>query len=160
MSAPRSLLATEIAAGQELPPLHFPVTATTIVLGALASRDWRPMHHDKDFAVERNGVKNIFINTPNFQAWLERYLTDWTGPKGRLGRMTFKMKKSVFPGDDMTISGCVASVSTDETGCHWAEVDVFVTVAGVVTTEGRAKLALPADETDNPWARKGSSWKP
>ena len=26
--------------------------ATTVVLGALASRDWRPMHHDHDFAVE------------------------------------------------------------------------------------------------------------
>lgn len=160
MSTPRNLLASEVTAGQELPPLHFPVTATTIVLGALASRDWRPMHHDKDFAVERNGVKNIFINTPNFQAWFERYLTDWTGPRGRLGRMTFKMKKSVFPGDDMTISGRVATVSTDETGCYWVEVDVAVTVAGVATTEGRAKLALPADQNDNPWARKGSSWKP
>ena len=42
------------------------------------------MHHDYDFAVNRNGVKNIFVNTPNQAAWFERYLTDWTGPKGRL----------------------------------------------------------------------------
>jgi acyl dehydratase len=160
MSAVRNLLASEVAEGQELPTLKFDVTATTIVLGALASRDWRPMHHDKDFAVERNGVRNIFVNTPNFQAWFERYLTDWTGPKGRLGRMTFKMKKSVFPGDEMVFSGRVTRVSTDETGCRWVEVEVGVSVAGVVTTEGRAKLALPADESDNPWARKGPEWKP
>ncbi|MFO1467734.1 MAG: hypothetical protein U1F35_15045 [Steroidobacteraceae bacterium] len=136
------------------------MTATTVVLGALASRDWRPMHHDKDFAVERNGVRNIFINTPNFQAWFERFLTDWTGPTGRLGRMAFKMKKSVFPGDDMTFSGRVTRVWSDASGCHWVEVDVDVSVAGVVTTEGRAKLALPRDPTDNPWARRGPSWKP
>ncbi|MBP6104958.1 MAG: hypothetical protein KBB53_02160 [Steroidobacteraceae bacterium] len=160
MSAVRNLLGREVTAGQVLPPLHCTVTATTIVLGALASRDWRPMHHDKDFAVERNGVRNIFVNTPNLQAWFERYLNDWTGPKGRLGRMAFKMKKSVFPGDEMTISGRTTRVSTDDSGCCWVDVDLGVSVAGVLTTEGRAKLALPCDEADNPWARKGSNWKP
>ena len=160
MSALRNLLASEVKEGQELPPLQVRVSATTIVLGALASRDWRPMHHDKDFAVEHNGVKNIFVNTPNFQAWFERFLTDWSGPKGRLGRMTFKMKTSVFPGDEMTFSGRVTRVSTDPTGCHWVDVDLAVSVAGVPTTEGRAKLALPGHEADNPWARKGPDWKP
>ena len=38
------------------------------------------MHHDHDFAVERNGAQDIFLNTPNQQAWLERFVTDWTGP--------------------------------------------------------------------------------
>lgn len=160
MSAERNLLAREVVEGQPLPPLRVDVTATTIVLGALASRDWRPMHHDKDFAVERNGVRNIFVNTPNFQAWFERYLTDWTGPKGRLGRMTFKMKTSVFPGDAMVFSGRVQRVSRDNTGCQWVDVDVAVSVDGVVTTEGHAKVALPADEADNPWARRGPDWKP
>ena len=63
----------------------YEVTATTVVLGAIAARDCRPMHHDYDFAVNRNGVKNIFLNTPNQAAWYERYVTDWTGPHGRLG---------------------------------------------------------------------------
>lgn len=160
MSPARNLLASEVTAGQTLPPLHVPVTATTIVLGALASRDWRPMHHDKDFAVERNGVRNIFVNTPNFQAWFERYLTDWTGPKGRLGRMTFRMKKSVFPGDEMRFSGRVTRVARDASGCHWVDVDVAVSVGDAVTTEGHARIALPADPDDNPWARKGPDWQP
>ena len=51
-----------------------------------------PMHHDHDFAVNRNGTRDIFLNTPNQAAWFERYLTDWSGPKGRLGRMKFRMK--------------------------------------------------------------------
>ena len=41
----------------ELPRARHDVTATTVVLGALASRDWRPMHHDHDFAVNRNGTR-------------------------------------------------------------------------------------------------------
>ncbi len=95
------LLLDDISAGDELPALNYTVTATTVVLGALATRDWRPMHHDKDFAVERNGTQDIFLNTPNQAAWFERYLTDWTGPYGRLARVTFRMKGSVFPGDTM-----------------------------------------------------------
>jgi hypothetical protein len=60
----------------------------------------------------------------------------------------------------MAFSGLVTRVSTDQTGCHWVDVDFGVSVAGVLTTEGRAKLALPGDEADNPWARKGPNWKP
>ena len=81
---PRLLLG-DVAAGDALPVLDYEVSATTVVLGALATRDWRPMHHDKDFAVHRNGTQDIFLNTPNQAAWFERYLTDWTGPHGRLG---------------------------------------------------------------------------
>ena len=94
----------------------------------MASRDWRPMHHDYAFAVHRQGLKDIFLNTPNQAAWFERYLTDWTGPYGRLGRMTFRMKGSVFPGDTMVMAGTVTDVETDDTGCGWAAVAVNLSV--------------------------------
>ncbi|HEX4820336.1 MAG TPA: MaoC/PaaZ C-terminal domain-containing protein [Acidimicrobiales bacterium] len=148
------------AAGDSLPVLRHEVTATTIVLGALASRDWRPMHHDHDFAVNRNGTKDIFMNTPNQAAWFERYLTDWTGPKGRLGRMTFRMKGSVFPGDTMQLAGTVTAVDTDDTGCQWASVDVALTVDGNVCTTCAVRIAIPVDDDDNPWARRGDAWRP
>jgi hypothetical protein len=146
--------------GETLPPLRYDVTATTVVLGALASRDWRPMHHDHDFAVNRNGTRDIFLNTPNQAAWFERYLTDWTGPRGRLGRMTFRMKGSVFPGDTMQIDGTVRAVETDDTGCTWADVDVTLSVDGDAKTTCAARIAIPVDDDDNPWARKGDDWRP
>ncbi len=61
----RNLTAAQVQEGDRLPALCYDVTATTVVLGAMASRDWRPMHHDYDFAVNRNGTRNIFLNTPN-----------------------------------------------------------------------------------------------
>ena len=68
-------------------------------------------------------MKDIFLNTPNQAAWFERYITDWTGPDaGRLGRIRFRMKDSVFPGDRMVFRGSVESVETDDTGCAWANV--------------------------------------
>ena len=149
-----------VEAGEELPPLAYDVTATTVVLGAMATRDWRPMHHDKDFAVNRNGTRDIFMNTPNQAAWFERYLTDWTGPKGRLGKIQFRMKDSVFPGDTMVFRGKVASVETDETGCGWANLQLTLSVGDNTVTDCSARIALPVSDDDNPWSRTGDQWKP
>ena len=72
-------------AGQAMAPLRVEVSATTVVLGALATRDYAPMHHDHAYATQTSGTRDIFLNTPHQAAFLERYLTDWSGPKGRLG---------------------------------------------------------------------------
>jgi acyl dehydratase len=157
--APRRLL-SDVKPGATLPELGYDVTATTVVLGALASRDWRPMHHDHDFAVNRNGTKDIFLNTPNQAAWFERYVTDWTGPKGRLGRMKFRMRGSVFPGDTMVMRGTVEQVETDDTGCGWVSLLVTLTVDDDVKTDCTIRVAVPTGDGDNPWARKGDDWRP
>jgi acyl dehydratase len=146
--------------GVELPALRYEVTSTTVVLGAIASRDWRPMHHDYHFATERNGTRDIFLNTPNQAAWFERYVTDWTGPKGRLGRMTFRMKGSVFPGDTMELRATVSKVDTDEVGCGWVDLAVTLNVGDTVATTCTARVAVPVDADDNPWTRRGDAWRP
>jgi acyl dehydratase len=156
----RALRLDAVKPGEALPELAFDVTATTVVLGALASRDWRPMHHDRDFAQERNGVRDIFLNTPNQAAWFERYLTDWTGPTGRPGRLRFRMRDSVFPGDRMVFRGTVERVETDDVGCGWVEVAVTLSVGERLCTECAARIALPTGEADNPWKRRADRWKP
>ncbi len=160
MTTPVKLTLAQVKAGDVLPELAFDVSATTVVLGALATRDFRPMHHDKDFAVNRNGVRDIFLNTPNQAAWFERYVTDWTGPHGRIGRMKFRMKDSVFPGDRMVFRATVASVETDDVGCGFAMLDVKLGVGEKVMTECKVRVALPLSASDNPWLRKCERWKP
>ena len=150
----------QVVVGDTLPELSHEVTATTVVLGALASRDWRPMHHDYRFATERNGTRDIFLNTPNQLAWMERAVTDWTGPKGRLGRVSFRMQDPVFPGDEMTISARVAAVPIDEAGCGWAELDLVIQGGDRTCSTGTARVALPMSSSDNPWLRRGEDWKP
>ena len=107
--------------------------------------------------VNRNGTKDIFMNTPNQAAWFERYLTDWTGPKGRMGRIRFRMKDSVFPSDTMVFAGSVSEV--DREG-GWVDLEMELTVGGNVVTGCTARVALPKDEDDNPWKRKGDDWRP
>ena len=160
MNVPTPLLLDAVTVGDRLPELSVEVTPTTVVLGALASRDWRPMHHDYKFATERNGVADIFLNTPNQAAWFERYLTDWTGPLGRVGRMKFRMKDSIFPGDTMVFSGEVTEVSTDDAGCGWVGVEVTLTVGERTCSSCSVRVAVPSSADDNPWARRGDRWVP
>ena len=168
MSAPAPVLAGSVSVGDALPALEVEVTPTTVVLGALASRDWRPMHHDYKFATERNGVQDIFLNTPNQAAWFERYVTDWAGPRARLGRMKFRMRSSVFPGDRMVFAATVTDVSTDGAGCAWVSLDVSLTVAADAdagtdartATTCEVRVAVPTTADDNPWARRGDQWLP
>ena len=150
----------QVSVGDTLPELSHEVTATTVVLGALASRDWRPMHHDYRFATERNGTRDIFLNTPNQLAWIERAVTDWTGPRGRLGRVSFRMQDPVFPGDTMTIAAKVAAVPIDDSGCGWAELDLVLLGDDRICTTGTARVALPMSADDNPWRRRGEDWQP
>jgi hypothetical protein len=149
-----------ITEGDALPELAIDVNATLVILGALASRDWRPMHHDRDFAIHRNGVKDIFLNTPNQAAWFERYVTDWTGPYGRLGKMKFRMKASVFPGDTMVFSGSVRAVGADSQGCGWVDLAIDLKVGEKIVTQCEARVAVPVRDGDNPWARTRETWQP
>ncbi len=150
----------DVAPGERLPALVRRLTDTDVALGAAAARDWRPMHHDHTHAVERAGARAIFMSTPNQAAWLERYVTDWTGPTGRLGRMSYRMSGLLCSGDEMTVNGVVEDVERDEQGCGWARVRITVTVDEAAVTTCTVRVALPVDETDNPWARKGAAWCP
>ncbi|MBS1848801.1 MAG: hypothetical protein JST73_11040 [Actinobacteria bacterium] len=157
-SASRTL--PDVTEGEALPSLIQGVSASTVVLGALATRDWRPMHHDHAFATLRNGVRDIFLNTPNLAHFFERYLTDWSGPKGRLGRMKFRISGSIFPQDTMAFDANVTRISTDATGCGWVDLDVALTVDGVTKCSCTARMAMPVSEDDNPWGRAGERWVP
>jgi hypothetical protein len=148
------------APGDKLPRLEVDVSARTVIMGASSSRDWQPQHHDSHWAVERAGTRDIFLNTPNQAGWIERYLTDWTGPRGRLGKLRFRMRRSICVGDRLAFDGVVRTVYTDDAGAVWADVDVTLSVGDERATECVARVALSRDPTDNPWARAGADWTP
>jgi acyl dehydratase len=156
----KTLLLGDVSTGQALPELRFEMDTTTVILGALAARDWQPQHHDRDFAQQRNGMKDIFVNTPHIAAFFERYITDWTGPKGRLGKLEFQMLDSVYPGDTMVFQGEVERAYKDSLDCGWVDLSLWLVVSDNVTTRCQARVALPLTEHDNPWSRRGTEWQP
>jgi acyl dehydratase len=145
----------KVNVGDRLPVLEVKIRARHVVMGASSSRDWQPQHHDTHWAVERVKVKDIFMNTPNQAGWIERYLTDWTGPKGRLGKVRFTMKKSVCAGDTLRFDGTVTAVAEG-----WVDVEVKLSVEDETATECTARIAVPTSDDDDPWARRGDDWRP
>ena len=69
---------TTLRVGDALPPLVIEMTATLVVAGAIATRDFMPVHHDRDYA-NQQGAPDIFMNILSTNAYCSRYLTDWAG---------------------------------------------------------------------------------
>jgi len=153
------LSADRIEVGDKLPDLRVPVTPTTIVLGASASRDFQPQHHDHAWCV-RVGLRDIIMNTPNQAGWISRYITDWAGPMARLGRISFKMLTPICPGDLLVISGTVVRKTTDAAGCSWIDVTVELRVEEKLCTATTVTVAVPSRHgADSPWERPADRWR-
>lgn len=95
--------------GTTLPTLEIPIDRTTIVATAIASQDFEDVHHDPGKAADR-GTPDIFMSINSTNGFLDRYLTDWTGPFGRIKKVTLRLGVPNFPGDVMTMTGEVVEV--------------------------------------------------
>ncbi|KAA0972760.1 hypothetical protein FQ154_20410 [Paeniglutamicibacter gangotriensis] len=102
-----------VAVGDTLPELRIPITATLIVTGAIATRDFQKVHHDKDVAIAA-GTKDVFMNILTTNALVNRYVGQWAGPSARVGRINIRLGATNFPGDEMVFTGSVESVDGEK----------------------------------------------
>ena len=110
MSRP-TLRFESVREGESLPELSIPLTSTLIVGGAIASRDFMPVHHDRS-AAQAQGMSDVFMNILTTNGLVGRYVTDWAGSDALLQRVAIKLGAPNLPGDSMTFSGRV--VARDE----------------------------------------------
>ena len=147
-----------VMSGERLPELTFHVTATRLIAGALASRDYSPLHHDSRYVADVVGQRDIFANTQFQAALFERYLTDWSGPAGRIARMKFKMISSVFADDTVVLSGVVKEVFGLGPCGPAVSIMIEMTTGDRTATTCEVLYALPAAADTDPWLRRGSNW--
>ena len=96
-----------------LPELVVSVTPTVVVATALATRDFYPVHHDRDFA-ERGGAKDIFLNILTTTGMVQRYVTDWAGPDAVVRAISIRLGVPCYAGDTLTFSGTAAEAADGE----------------------------------------------
>jgi acyl dehydratase len=97
---------SDIDVGDEVTPLEVPVTTTMIVAGAIASRDFMPVHHDRDYA-NKQGSPNLFMNILTSNGYCLRFLTDWAGPEAMITKLAIRLGVPSFPDDPLRFTGSV-----------------------------------------------------
>ena len=136
-----SLRSTEIAVGDELPPFDLPVTSTVIVAGAIASRDFMPAHHDREFAMAQ-GAPDMFMNILTTNGYVSRFITDWAGPEAMVRSIKIRLGAPAVPGQPLRFSGQVAHTSHEGDECV---IEVAVRAANELGDHatGTVVVALP-----------------
>jgi hypothetical protein len=96
-----------------LPEMAIEVTPTVVVSTALATRDFYPVHHDRDFAV-RSGSKDIFLNILTTTGLVQRFITDWAGPEAIVRGVSIRLGVPCYAGDLLTFTGRVRDSTPTE----------------------------------------------
>ncbi len=82
------------------------MTPTFVISTALATRDFQDVHHDRDRAVAR-GSQDIFLNILTTTGLVQRYVTDWAGPRALVRAVAIRLGVPCYAGDTLTFSGQV-----------------------------------------------------
>ncbi|MGY0502856.1 MaoC family dehydratase [Nocardia sp. FBN12] len=102
-----------LAVGTTLPPLVIHADPTFVISTALATRDFQDVHHDRDKAVER-GSSDIFVNILTDTGLVQRFVTDWAGPRALVKRIALRLGVPLYSGDTLTLSGTVTEIDGDQ----------------------------------------------
>ncbi|WP_299572388.1 MaoC/PaaZ C-terminal domain-containing protein [uncultured Williamsia sp.] len=118
----RTLTGADVSVGDAVTPMSVKVTTTLIVAGAIASRDYMPVHHDKDFATAQ-GSPDIFLNILTTNGLCVKFLHQWAGPEAMVAKLSVRLGVPAFPNSDLDFTGTVTAVEPDGDG-HRVEIDL------------------------------------
>jgi acyl dehydratase len=111
----------DIEIADEVAPLEIRVTTTMIVAGAIASRDFMPVHHDHEYA-KTQGSPNLFMNILTTNGYCVRFLTDWAGPEAMVKNLSIRLGVPCFPDDPLRFTGSVTGKTEGTGGENFLEV--------------------------------------
>ena len=130
----------DVSVGDKLPPLKIDITSGLIIGGAIATRDFTPVHHDKK-AAQAGGLPDVFMNILTSNGLMGRFVTDWAGPDATLKGIDIKLGAPNLPGFVMTISGDIKALDADS-GVVTVAVEGENNVWGTHMS-GTVRVALP-----------------
>lgn len=96
----------EAVEGTELPIETIDVTTTMVVSGALMTRDYQPVHHDRDAAF-LSGSDDVFMNILTTNGLVENYVMKWVGAAALIRSIRIQLGAPNYPGDALTMTGRV-----------------------------------------------------
>ncbi len=116
-----------------------------VVAGAIASRDFMPVHHDRDYA-QAQGAPDIFMNILTTNGYVARYVTDWAGPEAMVRRISIRLGGPAVPGYVLHFTGQVVGEHEED---RERVVEIAVRAANDLGDHatGTVVVTLPATTT-------------
>jgi len=111
-----SISGGQISVGDAIPLFELNVTSTVIVAGAIASRDFMPVHHDAEYARGR-GSPDLFMNILTTNGYVARYVTDWAGPEAIVRKIAIRLGAPAIPGQPLRFTGQVTEKHDEGDEC-------------------------------------------
>jgi acyl dehydratase len=131
------------------------VTAFDIVMGAAASRDWQPQHHDADHARAMN-LPGIIMNAPTQTGWFHAVVMSWAGREARIRRWKLRMLRPVCAGMRVELGGAVTGRQPAAPGLEWCWIDLSMEDRGEVLSTMRLVLIR---STESAGTLPDTEWK-
>lgn len=103
----------DVRVGTVLPELVITADPTFVISTALATRDFQDVHHDRDKAVAR-GSTDIFVNILTDTGLVQRFVTDWAGPRAIVKSLALRLGVPLYAGDTLTLTGTVTALEDDD----------------------------------------------
>jgi len=133
----------DVAEGEALESIAFPLTVYRLVMAAGANRDFNAIHHNSEVA-RASGAPEMYANNLLLQGMWERTARQYIGLAGVIRRLTgFQMRIFNTVGDTVVVKGRVARKwREDELG--FVEIEMWSENAkGVSVGPGRIVATLP-----------------
>jgi len=137
----------DVAAGDELAPVTFPLTVYRLVVAAGTTRDFNAIHHNSEYA-KASGAPEMYANTTFLLGMWERAIREFIGLRGRITAIRgFRMTSFNIAGATVTVRGRVARTWLDDDGDEGvglAELEVWSENGdGVSVGPGLVTVTLP-----------------
>jgi hypothetical protein len=133
----------DVAEGDDVPPVEFPLTVYRLVVEAGANRDFNAIHHNSEIA-RTSGAPEMYANTGFLLGMWERAIREFAGLEGSVRRITgFRMRRFNIVGQTVVVRGRVAGKRRED-GDAVVELELWSEVDGEVTVgPGTVTVALP-----------------
>ena len=112
MNEYKTRTAADVSVGDKLQSTDIDISTGLVVCGALATRDFEPVHHSKAEA-QAVGLPDVFMNILTSQGLMTRFATDWSGPEATVNSIDLKLGAPNIPGMVMAMTGEVTAVNGD-----------------------------------------------
>jgi hypothetical protein len=139
----------DVAEGDAVPELAFPLSVHRLVVEAGANRDFSSIHHNRDYA-RSIGAPDMFANNVFLQGMWERVVREYIGLAGVINRIgPFRMTTFSTAGEVVTVRGTVQR-KWREGSEHRLELAMSSSTSRGQTVSGMVTVTLPTRQEVRP----------